>query len=110
MLKPAPPPKKNSGGLSAVRGWGIISAIMIFRPILLASALAWGVSSIARPLNGGWRADGAPVTLPHGWNVADGTDGEGARDGLKGLVAFDHKTVKPAYELCRREWSKPDEK
>lgn len=31
--------------------------------------------SIARPLNGGWTADGAPVTLPHGWNVADGTDG-----------------------------------
>lgn len=58
-----------------MRGWGIISAIMIFRPILLASALAWGVSSIARPLNGGWTADGVPVTLPHCWNVEDGTDG-----------------------------------
>ena len=64
-----------SGGLSAVGGWDIISAIMIFRPILLASALAWGVSSIARPLNDGWTADGAPVTLPHCWNVEDGTDG-----------------------------------
>ena len=58
-----------------MRGWGIISAIMIFRSILLASALAWGGSSIARPLNDGWTADGAPVTLPHCWNVEDGTDG-----------------------------------
>lgn len=35
---------------------------------------------------------------------------EGARDGLndKGLVAFDHKTLKPAYEFYRREWAKPD--
>ena len=34
---------------------------------------------------------------------------EGARDGLndKGLVAFDHKTVKPAYEFYRREWNRP---
>ena len=33
---------------------------------------------------------------------------EGARDGLndKGLVGFDHKTLKPAYEFYRREWSK----
>lgn len=33
---------------------------------------------------------------------------EGARNGLndKGLVGFDHKTLKPAYEFYRREWSK----
>ncbi len=48
------------------------------------------------------------------WQMFDcGSDSrrEGARDGLndKGLVAFDHRTLKPAYELYRREWSKPDE-
>ena len=33
---------------------------------------------------------------------------EGARDGIndKGLVGFDHKTLKPAYEFYRREWTK----
>ena len=34
---------------------------------------------------------------------------EGARDGLndKGLVAFDHRPVRPAYEFYRREWNRP---
>jgi len=32
---------------------------------------------------------------------------EGARNGIndKGLVGFDHKTLKPAYEFYRREWN-----
>ena len=47
----------------------------MIRVSTLAFALAWGVSSFARPLNEGWTADGIPVTLPHCWNIADGTDG-----------------------------------
>ena len=33
------------------------------------------VSSVVMPLNDGWTADGVPVTLPHCWNIEDGTDG-----------------------------------
>ena len=44
------------------------------------------------------------------WQMFDcGSDSrhEGARDGIndKGLVGFDHKTLKPAYEFYRREWA-----
>ena len=35
----------------------------------------FGGAAFGAPLNGGWTADGAPVTLPHCWNVEDGTDG-----------------------------------
>ncbi len=41
-----------------------------FSLLVLFGGTAFGV-----PLNGGWTADGAPVTLPHCWNVEDGTDG-----------------------------------
>ena len=46
------------------------------------------------------------------WQMFDcGSDSrhEGARDGIndKGLVGFDHKTLKPAYEFYRREWTGP---
>ena len=41
---------------------------------LLLVALTVGVAS-AIALNDGWTADGVPVTLPHCWNVDDGTDG-----------------------------------
>lgn len=42
--------------------------------ILLFSALMGGAAS-SITLNDGWKADGVPVTLPHCWNVDDGTDG-----------------------------------
>lgn len=80
-----------------MRGWGTISAIMIFRPILLASALEFRAS--------GARSCGRCST-------AAATAAARARAGLndKGLVAFDNRALKPAYELYRREWPKPDEK
>lgn len=47
--------------------------------IVLAAALAAillsGCMSSRTSLNDGWTADGAPVNLPHCWNIKDGTDG-----------------------------------
>ena len=49
------------------------------------------------------------------WVIFDtGSDSrrEGARDGIndKGLVCFDHKTVKPAYLFYQKEWQTTEEK
>ena len=46
------------------------------------------------------------------WEMFDnGSDNrrEGARAGIndKGLVAFDHRTTKPAYDFYKREWNQP---
>ena len=41
--------------------------------LLFFTSMSGVVSSIT--LNDGWMADGVPVTLPHCWNIKDGTDG-----------------------------------
>ena len=56
-----------------------------------------------------------PVDYQFVWVMFDtGSDSrrEGARDGIndKGLVCFDHKTVKPAYLFYQKEWQTTEEK
>ena len=47
----------------------------MMRGMLLPAALAFCMNGMAQPLNDGWTTNGVPVTLPHCWNVEDGTDG-----------------------------------
>ena len=62
-----------------------------------------------QPLNDGWTADGVPVTLPHCWNVEDGTDGipgvsESKHDSVGG-TGYERKRV-----VYRRELPPSDRK
>lgn len=55
------------------------------------------------PLNDGWTADGRPVSLPHCWNVEDGTNGPvetncWSHDSVGGK-GYERKSVLYAREL-----------
>ena len=59
---------------------GMIMKIHMSVTLCLAACLAGSLSwaRTVHDLSGaGWTADGAPVTIPHSWNVEDGTDGKG---------------------------------
>ena len=59
---------------------GMIMKIHMSVTLCLAACLAGSLSwaRTVQDLSGaGWMADGAPVTIPHSWNVEDGTDGKG---------------------------------